>query len=1550
VTKVANASGSISSLPRNIHHNFLVSNYLAGVGGVDNDDSSQEFQKHHNFLVFGGVKQRGLAEDTYESILAYTNTIGEGENQGWGPSYASGKRGPFSTPKQIRNNTFVLLPGTVAYHTCWGAPGNVFGNQLFGNSSVLVSGTGCCSNCNVTCCTSNCTKQCRAASFTLVEWQQRDSTANDAGTTLDRTTPSPEWIIGQARKLLMGVSVASVSKTDDHDGVVAELQQSSAANMQPNPEGEEWVSVAQTSSCTDIPINGTAAAVFVGERQSAAECQVACAARAGCLSYCYIGASPHIDPTGHDWARRCYARSDSYWQLRKQHDSFAGCDKTRTAARGYSWCASHSGPPPPPPSPPPMTRGNIMHCVQVPPFIWPESTSDGCPLEGSELSLRFTGHGCSATAEFSADTVYMMEGADGELYTMWADGKQGDIAVRCSGPGATTGWAVFNGTTPRDLRLLDHGLVAAPGGVGGELNGRYPCAGASFDGVYYGGTYSEDNGGAVAQAGRTSVCGGNAWCIGGPFVGWQFSTDKGVSWTLPALNSSSNVFRQSWPQPPEPFQFKVQQVRWVDYGRNNQHSPDGAHYLVAHGCNGTSGYGCTWTQGSHLYMLRIKNLSPKTINDLGEWEYWAGGTKWSKDFSDLAPVLAWPNRTGPAAISWLGGEVRKYLLVVGTPTVDTHPGGAAYPFGEMGPTLDTWVAEADTLTGPYRLVQYLKAFGNQAYNPNSPAKFWGDSSTGWLWYSAMWEHLPGTTPLPPYCNVSTRGGVFQSRGTCYGSVSAEVQLVPKRKARKTDDLGTVSLDLNDTTARMPATHAGLIMEGVNHALYGYGLGSQMLFGEGWEEPSITDCIGTAHGAASACYGRFPEQWLLLSGRGALTTTKAEVFTGKQALRVGGSARLLNGGLHRLGIATTQGWSYEGSIFYRYKADPSTAKLASSLTMQLITNEQTPHNATNATVVTLAPTGKTWQRINLTLPAASLSFPNCSLAIDIEGGSVIFLDAVLLEPVAEHRWRGMHVRRDIAEAIAGAGLRFMRFGGDMAESAEPLPYGYTWRNQIGDPQRRPPKLNGAWYAWDSFGFGIFEVLEMAEKMGFGTDRQGSWGLMITLNYRVETPESCALFAEYCFGGADTKGGAMRIANGRSKPYVPFFVEIGNEQHPAGGSIQPYLKVFREQVDAMLAVPSARGKLKYLVGTSILTIYPDDDIRALFDYCRGKPCGYDWHIGIGNHSDIAAQLSGKVDSLQALNQLYERMGTNASEFVTIIGEENCDHWPTIGAHPGCHSPSAYYQSHMWGVALNRALEHAAWSNALQSPLGSTALASNPSSAAGSWYTHMSTELNPNGPKIGALWLSANIQYTPEAAIVQPPMHAQSMIGHSQLPNVLAVQRSSTLPVVNFSIAALASDDRERLTVRVVNLNQTNVTAAIAIAGGSGWSGTVTTLSGQLDDFNSPEQPLHVVPAEAPITAAQLSAGVVFIGHSFAVLNLKRSPAVDEHGVVVIGDASGSAVRKLARPKNDDHEAGRGAVSIGSERHLFVDGHLLASQDKASSIVMHYGTTGSGGSGIV
>jgi len=237
----------------------------------------------------------------------------------------------------------------------------------------------------------------------------------------------------------------------------------------------------------------------------------------------------------------------------------------------------------------------------------------------------------------------------------------------------------------------------------------------------------------------------------------------------------------------------------------------------------------------------------------------------------------------------------------------------------------------------------------------------------------------------------------------------------------------------------------------------------------------------------------------------------------------------------------------------------------------------------------------------------------------------------------------------------------------------------------------------------------------------------------------------------------------------------------------------------------------------------------------------------------------------------------MGTNSSEFVTLIGEENCDHWPTVGKSPGCHKPQKEYQKHAWGVAMNRALEHACWSNALQSQLGSMVLASNPSSATGSWYTHFDNSINPNGPKIGAQWLSANIQYTPDKTIVQPPMHAQSMIGNSQLPHSVRITASGGVPSVNFSLAALASADGKHVTVRAVNLNATAVTAAVQVDGDN-WAGTRIVLSGALDAHNTPTDPNAVVPNETQVSAQQLRQGVVFGAHSFTVLQLNRSAELE------------------------------------------------------------------------
>ncbi len=61
---------------------------------------------------------------------------------------------------------------------------------------------------------------------------------------------------------------------------------------------------------------------------------------------------------------------------------------------------------------------------------------------------------------------------------------------------------------------------------------------------------------------------------------------------------------------------------------------------------------------------------------------------------------------------------------------------------------DTWILESDHLTGPWKLVTYLKSFGTQAYYPNLPSKFIsGDGRTAWLWYGA--NYAPFDRPSDP---------------------------------------------------------------------------------------------------------------------------------------------------------------------------------------------------------------------------------------------------------------------------------------------------------------------------------------------------------------------------------------------------------------------------------------------------------------------------------------------------------------------------------------------------------------------------------------------------------------------------------------------------------------------------------------------------------------------------------------------------------------------------------------------------------------------------------
>jgi hypothetical protein len=375
-------------------------------------------------------------------------------------------------------------------------------------------------------------------------------------------------------------------------------------------------------------------------------------------------------------------------------------------------------------------------------FIWKSEVPKDCPFEQSETltGVYFTGrHG----DYYAGDTFYPTWASDGNLYSPWTDGITDEIRCHSWGAGnASTGHAVMKGDDPLNLTITN----TSPPKLGSALpyGGRYPAGSLVHDGVWYYGTYCLGPGGALEHEGFRWN-----WPTMGPMPGFQISYDLGKTWKSSPLSPKNPLF----PEPKVhlgPVKFGA--PHFVDFGKNMEHSPDGKAYLLAMGaveddpeprpCLETAGNGeyavrecdsdfphanLSWISGDQIYLTRVKP-SPETINDIKAYEFFGGHDAdgepvWTGDFEQVKPLIEWNNNVGCVTATWVPG-LNKYLMCItdGWPTVAK---------------MDSYILEADKITGPWKMVAYLKDFGEQAYFLNFPTKFISDDGKSlWLCYSA----------------------------------------------------------------------------------------------------------------------------------------------------------------------------------------------------------------------------------------------------------------------------------------------------------------------------------------------------------------------------------------------------------------------------------------------------------------------------------------------------------------------------------------------------------------------------------------------------------------------------------------------------------------------------------------------------------------------------------------------------------------------------------------------------------------------------------------------
>ncbi len=335
-------------------------------------------------------------------------------------------------------------------------------------------------------------------------------------------------------------------------------------------------------------------------------------------------------------------------------------------------------------------------------YEWENNIPDYCPFEQSEdiSKVVFTGRYANYTG---ADTWYLQSGGDGNLYSCWTDGVIDGFATNSSVRSNSVGQARITGNNPINLRFENIGRMWSGG------TNYYPCVSLIVDSTFYIGTY-------------------NAFNHEGYFNGFRYSKDWNhytantePNWKNPywinAIDEDGNFFNETG-------KAKFRTVHSVNFAENNK-AQDGRIYLSAHGYSSGNGQN-NWDKGDAIYLCRTHAATDSIIKS-ESYEFFAGHDKngasvWTRKIEKAKPILDWPNHLGSESITHFP-MLKKFILV----TCRLMENEENLPYNV------TIFWEADDITGPYKIVHYMKNWGAQTYFPNISSQFINeDGTSAWM--------------------------------------------------------------------------------------------------------------------------------------------------------------------------------------------------------------------------------------------------------------------------------------------------------------------------------------------------------------------------------------------------------------------------------------------------------------------------------------------------------------------------------------------------------------------------------------------------------------------------------------------------------------------------------------------------------------------------------------------------------------------------------------------------------------------------------------------------
>jgi Domain of Unknown Function (DUF1080)/Alpha-L-arabinofuranosidase C-terminal domain len=553
-----------------------------------------------------------------------------------------------------------------------------------------------------------------------------------------------------------------------------------------------------------------------------------------------------------------------------------------------------------------------------------------------------------------------------------------------------------------------------------------------------------------------------------------------------------------------------------------------------------------------------------------------------------------------------------------------------------------------------------------------------------------------------------------------------------------------------------------------------------------------------------------------SAVGSFSLESHNAFCGHQSQQItfssgSGAIGVENEGLNRWGMNFAKGKTYEGYVYARANGSTEFFVALESRAGQILAEKK----------LTIA--GGDWQRVDFTLK------PNAAertgrLAIKLKRAGALSLGYAFLQPGECGRFKGLPVRKDVAQGLIEQGVTVLRQGGCMANAAE-----YRWKKMIGPRAKRPP-YEGWWYPYASNGWGVFDFLNFCEAAGI---------LGVPDVNCNETPQDMADFIEYVNGSAGSEWGRRRVADGHRKPYGLKYLEIGNEERVD----ESYFQKFKGIAEAIWARD--------------LNI-----ILVVGDFSYGQTINDPFHF------DGAA---GRITSLAAQQKILQLAKAHNREVWFDV------HVGTDGPRPNFGGTFSYvdaldklaegtkhrvviFEYNAGNHSLRRALANAAATIWVERdgrlPIVTSANCLQPDGQ------------NDNDWNQGLLFLNQSNVW------LQPPGYVTQMISRSYEP-LLVKSEVQNVPTNSFDICATKSEDGRTLILQVVNASPKEITLPLKISGFTPAKAVarVETLAGPLNAQNGGANP-HAVEPTVVNWKHGLNDGetrVTFPAHSFTIITL-------------------------------------------------------------------------------